>query len=113
VAVAREKPKAAGRSASRQAAVKANTGTVRGRRAAAPPSSDLKQPRSSDGSHASESSNGTTIVTTKKVAPTKKGIMVKAVGMATGAGKKTNVRKEQEVATVANGRTTRALRSRK
>ena len=113
VAMAREKPKAAGRSASRQATAKVNAGNVRGRRAAAPPPSELKQPRSSDGSHASESSNGTTIVTTKKGAPAKKRIVVKAAGMATGAGKKTNAQKEQEVATTANGRITRALRSRK
>lgn len=109
--VTREKPKATGRPASRQATVKANTGTVRGRRAAAPPPSEPKQPRSSDGSHASESSNGTTIVTTKKGAPMKKRIVVKAAGMVTGTGKKKNVQKEQEV--LANGRTTRALRSRK
>jgi hypothetical protein len=113
VAAVREKQKPAGRSTSRQATAKANFGTIRGRRAAAPPSSELKKPRSSDSSHASESSNGTTIVTTKKGASVKRGIVVKVAGMTTGVGKKTNAKKDQEVAPAANGRTTRTLRSRK
>jgi len=100
--------KAAGRGASKQAAATksnyaANTGTVRIKRAAAPPS-ELTQPRSSDGSHNSEFSSGTTIVT-KKTTASRGGIVSKMTGRKATA-------KEPEP-TAAAGRSTRTLRSRK